>query len=230
MYLSRITLRRNDASLEELTYALTADGYGEHQVVWRLFADGDRRPRDFLYRKEARGTGIQFYTVSQTRPRDTRGVWTVETKAYQPKITRGDQVAFVLRANPIVTKWVGSDHKRHARHDVVMAAKKELQSKDVPRSEWPTTAELVQSEGAGWLKRRSQACGFTLQEGVLRADGYCRQTFRKPGKKEAVKLTTMDFSGVLTVTDPDLFSKALYQGIGPAKGFGCGLLLVRPLS
>ena len=32
---------------------------------------------------------------------------------------------------------------------------------------------------------------------------------------------------VLTVSDPLAFAVALAGGIGPAKAFGCGLLLVR---
>jgi CRISPR system Cascade subunit CasE len=31
------------------------------------------------------------------------------------------------------------------------------------------------------------------------------------------------------VTDPAAFAALLVQGLGPAKGFGCGLMLVRPV-
>ena len=37
----------------------------------------------------------------------------------------------------------------------------------------------------------------------------------------------MDFTGKLTVLDAAKFGAALTQGIGHAKAFGCGLLLVR---
>jgi len=39
--------------------------------------------------------------------------------------------------------------------------------------------------------------------------------------------STVDFQGILTVTDPELFRKALYEGLGKSKAFGCGLMLVR---
>lgn len=42
-----------------------------------------------------------------------------------------------------------------------------------------------------------------------------------------ISLSTVEFSGALTVTEPDAFNRALLRGIGHAKGFGCGLLLVR---
>ncbi|MBW2329897.1 MAG: type I-E CRISPR-associated protein Cas6/Cse3/CasE [Deltaproteobacteria bacterium] len=32
---------------------------------------------------------------------------------------------------------------------------------------------------------------------------------------------------MLTVTEPDAFKGVLQFGIGPAKAFGCGLMLVR---
>ncbi len=48
---------------------------------------------------------------------------------------------------------------------------------------------------------------------------------RNGGKQ--VSLSTLEFNGVLTVADPKLFLETLYEGIGPAKGFGCGLMLVR---
>jgi CRISPR system Cascade subunit CasE len=38
----------------------------------------------------------------------------------------------------------------------------------------------------------------------------------------------VDFSGELTVVDPVTFGFALQNGIGRAKAFGCGLLLVTP--
>jgi CRISPR-associated protein, Cse3 family len=49
--------------------------------------------------------------------------------------------------------------------------------------------------------------------------------FRKNDK--AGKIVTTTFEGLLTVSDPVLMRTALQQGIGPAKAFGCGLMLVR---
>lgn len=41
------------------------------------------------------------------------------------------------------------------------------------------------------------------------------------------KLVTVTFEGVLNVTDPAHLIRLLENGVGPAKAFGCGLLLVR---
>jgi CRISPR system Cascade subunit CasE len=42
-----------------------------------------------------------------------------------------------------------------------------------------------------------------------------------------MKIGVLDFEGVLEVTDPDRFVDAVAQGFGRAKGFGCGLMLIR---
>jgi CRISPR system Cascade subunit CasE len=40
----------------------------------------------------------------------------------------------------------------------------------------------------------------------------------------------MDFDWILSVTDKGRFLNALYCGIGPAKAFGCGLMLIRRVA
>jgi CRISPR system Cascade subunit CasE len=37
------------------------------------------------------------------------------------------------------------------------------------------------------------------------------------------------FEGRLLITDPDALRAALVTGIGPAKGYGCGLLTLAPV-
>lgn len=38
---------------------------------------------------------------------------------------------------------------------------------------------------------------------------------------------SVHFDGLLRITDPDAFRETLIRGIGPAKAFGCGLMLVK---
>jgi CRISPR system Cascade subunit CasE len=38
---------------------------------------------------------------------------------------------------------------------------------------------------------------------------------------------TVRYDGLLRITDPDAFRETLIRGIGPAKAFGCGLMLVK---
>jgi len=48
--------------------------------------------------------------------------------------------------------------------------------------------------------------------------------FTRAGSTGAVELLKVTFDGGLTVTDPDTLRHSLCNGIGRAKGYGCGLL------
>jgi CRISPR system Cascade subunit CasE len=151
----------------------------------------------------------------------------LETKPYNPKVRQGERLAFSLRVNPVVTRWIGNEKMHHARHDVVMDAKWNLKANNVPKELWPTTSELAQTEGFKWLEARSERAGFSVAKELVRVDGYRQHAFRKGSSHREVRLSTMDFSGILTVIDAGVFVRSLFEGIGPAKGFGCGLLLIR---
>ena len=58
--------------------------------------------------------------------------------------------------------------------------------------------------------------------------GCCRAL--EAQKNGRLRFSTVDFSAELTVIDPGKFDKALLDGIGHAKAFGCGLLLLRRIS
>lgn len=227
MYFSRIRLDERRASVGELTEMIGQDGYGDHQIIWRLFQSPDRSKRDFLFRREQQRSLPVFFTVSRKSPVCDSSILRVDTKPYEPRVRTGDRFAFSLRANPVVTRWVGDDEKHHARHDVVMDAKRKLKEDNVPESEWPTTAEIVQSAGLEWLASKAERAGFAVDRELVKADGYRRLQLRKGKKRHRIRLSTVDFAGILTVTDTDPFVNVLYGGIGPAKGFGCGLLLIR---
>ena len=51
---------------------------------------------------------------------------------------------------------------------------------------------------------------------------------RREGARHPVTFSEIDYEGVLTVTDPEKLTAALFGGIGRARAYGCGLMLVRP--
>jgi len=87
--------------------------------------------------------------------------------------------------------------------------------------ERPAQYEMVQKTCEAWLQSRAAAHGFTLAE--VGVDAYQQN---KAGER-GIRFSTVNFSGELLVTDPALFQHALFNGLGHAKAFGCGLLLVR---
>lgn len=211
--------------MARLSGLLGGGGYRIHQRVWDLFGDRDAKSRDFVYRVEDDG-GLGIYLVSGRKPINDEGLWEIRTKPYEPRIRAGERLAFSLRANPVRTKKTGENGK-HARHDVIMDAKLRRRAEGIPGQESSAIADLVQDQGVAWLQSRAGRYGFELNGNPVRVDGY-RQHRLSRGKGNApIRFSTLDFNGLLTVTDPTTFIHALFNGIGPAKAFGCGLCMVR---
>lgn len=89
---------------------------------------------------------------------------------------------------------------------------------------------------ATWFAEKGHRSGFELvreknrsglEQLMFQAAGYRWHALPKKGRKAG--FSSVDFEGELKVTDPVLFKGALFSGIGPAKAFGCGLLMVRRL-
>jgi CRISPR system Cascade subunit CasE len=186
-----------------------------------LFSDHADRTRDFLYRVEQSEGRPLIYAVSVREPDKKHELWFVASKCYEPKINAGMQLAFMLRVNPVRTKR--DDANKQHRHDVVMEAKTHLRERGVHKP----LQHLIQEEGTMWLLSRAGRCGFTFKPEHIRIDGYQQHRFLKGKGNKQVSHSTLEFSGVLTVADPDRFFETLYSGIGPGKGFGCGLMLVK---
>lgn len=216
MYLSRAILRPDAVSREEV-FRLLKGEYGIHAMIWELFADSPNRFRDFLYRFETDGGLPRIYTVSERAPAVDTDIWNIDTKIYDPNLTEQQKLRFSLRANPVITRR--GDSNKHQRHDVVMDYK-------MQRRKMVTNAEAVQEAGSAWISSKGERLGFSVESVI--AGGYRRRTFQKTNGSE-VTIATLDFDGVLTVSDPEILKQSLYSGIGHAKGFGCGMMLVKPL-
>lgn len=220
MYLSRIEFR-SDQGMRSIVY----NEYGVHQALWSLFADHPDRRRDFIYRKHDDHPLPVFYAVSRRPPEEQTTKWSVQTKPYTPDLQKGDVLEFSLRVNPVRT--IKDANGRQKRVDVVMDEKyRERQNQE----NTATLAERMRKAGLRWLDFRAEKLGFEFSHEHLRVDGYCIQTFyrgKKNQKKNRIRFATLDFEGVCTVCDPQAMLDTLYHGIGPAKAFGCGLMLIR---
>jgi CRISPR system Cascade subunit CasE len=85
-----------------------------------------------------------------------------------------------------------------------------------------------EDERLEWLFRKGEQHGFLIQpENVVVSDSPWRQLSiptSDDGKKHQTTFNFVDFNGLLRVKDPVRLIESLRQGIGPGKGFGCGLL------
>jgi len=225
MYFTLIRFR-NGLFPSDIAYLNGGDGYSFHKVLWNLFSDGPDRRRDFLYRFEAIKGSPTFYTVSGREPVDSGNIWDIHPKRYDPKLKKGDLLSFMMRVNPIRSKR--DENGRQQRHDVVMEAKNKIGFKNLPADQRPPVATLIQDAGIDWLRARETEYGFSFEDTSVRVDGYFQHKLFKGNGSRPITFSTLEFNGILSVTDPAMFvEKCLFQGIGPAKGFGCGLMLVK---
>ena len=237
MFLSRVELAPSAAENEAFWRQVT-NPYGAHQALWRLLSRSPEQKRDFLFRPEEGKSRVGFLVLSAEPPQnDGEGLWTVQPKAFSPTFKIGQKLGFRLRASTVVTR-------KGSRHDVVMDRKVALKLAGVAPVDETT---LVHEAGVAWMQSQATRAGFKLaqanldaigDDGLLqskpgmeiavRVDGY-RQHRLRPGRPhtEVIRFSTLDFEGLLEVTDPLVFLKKVMTGFGPQKAFGCGLMLLR---
>lgn len=205
MYLSRV----------EIPWQNARNPYDVHRQLWKLFPGQPREarreadaPREgFLFRFEDRGPGRPTRVLLQSRqaPVAASDLALLGIREIQPQPEQGQTLAFLLTANPIKT--------------IVDADKAAKPDKVADKCRVPLIHE---EEQLAWLTRKL-APAASIQTAT--AQPHEPLHFRK-GQRTG-KLVTVTFEGLLEVQDPILLREHLENGLGPAKAFGCGLLLVR---
>ncbi len=188
------------------------DSYDWHKAVWEAFPGHADDQRQFLTRIDQIAGRYRLYIVSDWEPQppdwwpEPSRTWRVRT--IPASFFSHSRYAFQLRANP--TRKV---------------VKLDASGQPTPngrREPLRTREELVQ-----WMVRKGAQGGFAVEEATLRIVPSGRQYFRKGS---AVGLhSAVDYRGALRVTDAVLFEQSFRKGIGPAKGYGFGLLILAPL-
>jgi len=219
MYLSRLQIRRDARTHPTFRSIQTSRGYVPKKLVWAAFGDREDRDRDFIYRPEGQPPQHTLYAVAPREPDDADGLFSVEAKPYEPTLSEGQPLVFKLRANATV-------HKDGQDHDVVMNAKWEIRNEGAPER---SHRQIVQEEGLAWLADRGPTHGFAPVESATRIDGYEKVEFESSGGGHQVVLGVLEYTGQLTVTDPEAFREMLFEGLGPSKAYGCGMMIIRPI-
>jgi CRISPR system Cascade subunit CasE len=237
----------------EAAYERTRGAYEDHQWMWqRFFPAPSGTPRDFLFRRLDVGVAARFHVVSARPPCTDVPGWQVQTKPYDPRLSAGERLRFELRANPVISrpgealldaagaprqrvtgKRAGTARHKVIRHDVVMEAKRHLLAQrgldrwqDWQDDDKPQLYDLAREACGQWLIQQGAMRGFEIDTEALQVDAYTQHR----GKSDRLRFSSVDFAGELTVLDATSFGEALTRGIGHAKAFGCGLLLVRRLG
>lgn len=201
----------------ELPWESARNPYELHRNVWRLFpgekresrASGEDSRQGFLFRIERHSTGRPARLLVQSRrpPVPADGISLLGTREFHPQPEVNQRLGFVLTANVVKTI---TDTARDAKPD--------------KKSEKSRVPLIREEDRRDWLRRKLEASVDVETAEVL---AHPPLYFRKGGY--GGKIATCTFEGVLRVKEPDSLKKLLENGIGPAKAFGCGLLLVRSL-
>lgn len=198
------------------------DLYQHHQFVWRLFDRKDTATQecgDFLYRIDYFVDTPVIHVLSRFEPLAKIARWQVNCQPWQPAIKEGALFQFSLRANPVVAL-------EGKRHDVFMHAKKQYQENDPE----PLTHRMYEA-GLQYLTKRADSLGVEFVGETLEFGNKQTQVGCKPGEEAApITITTVDYKGVLRVKDRNRFAEKAALGIGRAKRFGCGLMLLNKIA
>lgn len=171
----------------------------EDRVLWRVDRVGNAL---YLLVQSKRKPDFTHIIEQYGRPATGQTWDTVEYDHHLDKMVEGSIWRFRLRANPT--------------HSVM--EKEGSRSKIYPH--------ITVEQQLKWLVERSNKHGFFIQseDGKLGAEIIQRETKRFQRDGKTVTLSIVTFEGVLKVTDPELVKKAMTEGIGRAKAYGCGLL------
>ena len=187
------------------------DCYDWHQAAWKAFPGRDGQPRDFLMRLDRQRDGFRLLLVSANEP--TRPDWcppgSWRSKPIPENYFTRRRYAFQLCANPTkkVTK-LGADGE--------------------PTKNGKRVPLTAREEFFRWISRKGEQSGFSVKEETLRTFARGREYFEKRGVRGLH--SAVEFQGVLNVTEPAKFHETFTRGIGPAKAFGFGLLVIAPTS
>jgi CRISPR system Cascade subunit CasE len=147
---------------------------------------------------------------------------------YRPlldKVQRGREFRMRLRANPVSmtrkpTKPSSAQEKQ--------LAKERPRGVRVPHR---TAAHQLR-----WFTDHLSSWGFEALESepdvpCVQLIARDRRIFSKNGDtgNHRIVLSTATFDAAVCVTDPDVARERLLGGVGPAKGYGCGLITLAPI-
>jgi CRISPR system Cascade subunit CasE len=211
-------LARIELDTESLKQLRILDSYDWHQRLWECFPNASDSKRDFLSRVDLLDGAARAWLLAERRP--ICPSWcpahAFSAREVAPAFLSHGRYAFDLRVNPtkaLVQREPDGSPKLKANG-------KRTSGKRVP---------LVKEEDLrAWIDRKAAEAGFRISDGKpLEIGPMVESHFRR---KETRGLHGgVQFRGVLEVVDETKFRDTYIRGIGPAKAFGFGLLLLAPV-
>lgn len=205
LYFSRLILNPRSRQVR----AELEDPYQMHRTLSKAFGDDKSSWQEarVLFRVDEVGGMPWVLVQSQMAPDWSRLTVSEdylkaqpETKEINPCFHSGQKLVFRLLANP--TKKSKSEGKR--------------------------LGLVKEEEQIRWLNRKGELHGFEVCSVALVPFGKLKSKITKDDKECEATFFAVRFDGLLRVTNPESFAKAIRHGVGSAKGLGFGLLSVAP--
>lgn len=190
--------------------------YRMHKRIWDALPYDPGVKRDFLFRTDVANDFVRILLLSERMPIDN-GDMRWKTTELSPTFLGHGAYRFRLRANPTrrcKTYDLERGEEKHRRFAIL--GKEEIR-------EW----FFRKLADAGCVIRNIGEDGNTVLD--LETTPPKRLHFAKDSRKKGI-LYSVDAYGSLVVQDEAAFRAAFDTGIGPAKGFGFGLLLLQPIQ
>jgi len=201
MYLTRLTLDPRSAQAR----CDLADAYEMHRTLARAFvADEHSAPARFLWRLEAGNNAwaTPVVLVQSALAGDWSGLQAL------PNYLQRE-----VESKPLhLQEWIEGGARYRFR----------LQANPTVTRQGKRYGLVGEEEQLAWLNRQGERHGFGIEAALVTASDVLAS--RKGDSR--ISLQRVCFEGRLQVRELTAFSRALMQGIGPGKAFGCGLLSV----
>lgn len=212
------------------------------RVLWRLENNTPHRA-DILVLTESRPSWAHLVDEAGWPGADGGNPLVADYTPLLERLARGREFGFRLTANPV------QNVARPSRPSEQQAARMKEGADDGSRHRGFRVAHRTAAQQLEWLLKRCERHGFAIPDATAAPPAPGLQTqnqdlsagpavtvvsrdilrFRKRPDGPRVTLSTATFEGRLRVTDPDTLRATLLSGIGPAKGYGQGLLTLAPL-
>jgi len=193
--------------------------YEMHRTLLNAFPAGkvgvertDPEAADVLFRLDDHADGLLTVLVQSRAEPDWSGLnpgyllEAPQVKQRDLSVQTGQLLSFRLRANPTKRLSAGTSNtgKRVGIYD--------------------------EEDQLAWLARKGEQHGFRVLQAQVSRDGKIasEKAIAGDGRVHKLELLSVQFDGVLQVTDSVKLVAAVETGIGSAKGFGFGLLSLAP--
>jgi CRISPR system Cascade subunit CasE len=188
-------------TLSPLEYAQVQKGsnYKLHQKIWSLYGPTSQA-RPFLYREDVKKNGDTCITILSKKPvEDLPSEGVFEDRQVSESFLSHTKFLMSIKYNPVVSQ-------------------RTAEGKGV-RIPLVSPIEIEKS----FIKKIGENKGFSVER-ITKVGPSIKMHIKKD-----IILNQSEVTAVINVTDRELFEKTFLEGIGYGRGFGFGLLALKPL-